>query len=726
MNMSEKLQKMQKIKKNKEKRLSSEIAKIVSGVLAAIFIIMIGTAIILSGNAITQAVNGEFEEASSAADAMVENILTSAGSATDNIVDYLQKAYEYSEAGKKNMLGDMKSNIAEDNVLEFTSSIYHTQITEMSSDVEKYITEIVRQTVKNNGDIVGMGVLFEPYAFDDNISDYAFFVLEENSDKDLEPYGLYEDYSKEEYYSKAAASMSPEFTEPYEDQGIMMVTYCVPIVYKNELKGMITADINVTNFAKIHKNSTTYPSKYTTVLNENGVVVYDSESEENVGAALKDFIAPKYLSIIQENMKSDDSFTLNIKRSDGVGEFCYYSPIKCGDIKWWVLTALESKDKNQAMSITLITLFIMMIAALILVTWIIFYLLKKMLKPIDSVVNAAENIAEGNLDIIIQAESQDEIGKLANAFMQTVNVLKNIIEDESYLLNQMAVGNFDVNSKAENDYKGNFTPILGSLKEINQKLSDTLSQIDEAAKQVSSASGQMAEASQTLAEGSTEQASAVEELLATINEVAAQVDKNASDAVEVSEKADTVGEFAKESNKQMNEMTEAMGKISDASKQISEIINAIESIASQTNLLSLNAAIEAASAGEAGKGFAVVAEEIRQLAGQSSKAASNTRRLIETSIREVENGNQIADATAKSLEKVTAGIGEITQIADMVRDSSMQQAASMEEVTHGIEQISEVVQSNSATAQESSATSEELSAQADELKNLVEKFTLKK
>lgn len=472
-----------------------------------------------------------------------------------------------------------------------------------------------------------------------------------------------------------------------------------PIVYKNELKGMITADINVTNFAKIHKNSTTYPSKYTTVLNENGVVVYDSESEENVGAALKDFIAPKYLSIIQENMKSDDTFTLNIKRSDGVGEFCYYSPIKCGDIKWWVLTALESKDKNQAMSITLITLFIMMIAALILVTWIIFYLLKKMLKPIDSVVNAAENIAEGNLDIVIQAESQDEIGKLANAFMQTVNVLKNIIEDESYLLNQMAVGNFDVNSKAENDYKGNFTPILGSLKEINQKLSDTLSQIDEAAKQVSSASGQMAEASQTLAEGSAEQASAVEELLATINEVAAQVDKNASDAVEVSKKADTVGEFAKESNKQMNEMTEAMGKISDASKQISEIINAIESIAFQTNLLSLNAAIE---------------------------AASNTRRLIETSIREVENGNQIADATAKSLEKVTAGIGEITQIADMVRDSSMQQAASMDEVTHGIEQISEVVQSNSATAQESSATSEELSAQADELKNLVEKFTLKK
>lgn len=712
--------------KKKEKKLSTEISRVVSCVLAVIFIIMIGTAILLSGMSITTAITGEFMTASTAADSMVESILNSASSATDNITDYLQKAYKYSDEGRRNMSGDSKVQSAGSDSAVFKSSIYNEPITEMSSDVEKYITQIVRQTAKNNADIVGMSVLFEPYAFDSNISDYGFYVLGEESEKEITPFGLYADYSKEEYYSKTAASKKPEFTEPYDDQGIKMVTYSVPIVYENELKGVITADINVTNFAKIYQANENYPSQYTTVLNENGVVVYDSESEDSVGAALEDFIAPKYLTVIKDKMKGDEQFSIDIRRADGVKESCFYSPIKCGDIKWWVLTALNTSDKNRAVTLTFIILLAMMIAGLVLVTWIVFYLLRKMLKPIDSVVSAAESIAQGNLNIEINSESEDEIGRLANAFMQTVNVLKSIIEDEAYLLKEMADGNFDIESKAENNYKGDFAPILKSLKGINTKLSDTLGQIGEASNQVSSASNQMAETAQSLAEGSTEQASSVQELLATINEVAAQVDKNASDAADVSNRADNVVGFANESNKQMNEMTEAMGRISEAAKQIGEIISAIESIASQTNLLSLNAAIEAASAGEAGKGFAVVAEEIRQLASQSSKAANNTRMLIETSIKEVENGNRIADITAKSLEKVTAGIGDITQIADAVKDSSEKQATSMEEVTNGIEQISEVVQSNSAAAEESSATSEELSAQADELKNLVGRFILKK
>lgn len=715
---------MKKHQKNaasqREKRLSSEIARVVSSILAVIFIVMIGTAIILSGRAITAAIDGEFQEAAKSADAMVENILVSAESATDSISEYLLKAYRYSKEGRHNMSGETQSGSA-----KYTSSIYHTEITEMSSDVEKYITEVIRQTSKNNVDIIGMAAFFEPYAFDDNIKDYAFYVLGTESDKDIEPYGLYDSYSKEEYYSKAASSLQPAFTDPYKDQGVMMVTYSVPIVYENKLMGVITADINVTNFAKVFSASEAYPSKYITVLNDNETVVYDSESQDNVGAVLSDFIAPKYLNQIHEKMKGDIPFTIEIKRADGVKETCYYSPIINGNIKWWVLTALNSSDKNEAVTITFLILFVMMIAALVLVTWIVFYFLRKMLKPIDYVVTAAQSISEGNLDIDIKTESNDEIGKLASAFQETAVSLRSIIEDEAYLLREMAEGNFNVNSKVEKAYKGDFLPILVSLKEINGKLSDTLGQINESSTQVSSASNQMAITSQSLAQGATEQASAVQELLATVNEVSEQVEKNALGASDASKKADTVGGYAKESNVQMADMTDAMDKITNASREIAEIIGAIENIASKTNLLSLNAAIEAASAGEAGKGFAVVAEEIRQLAGQSAKAASNTRQLIETSIREVENGTRIADNTAKSLEKVTAGVIEIVQIAEAVRDSSEHQASSMEEVTKGIEQISEVVQSNSATAEESSATSEELSAQADELKNLVGRFTLK-
>lgn len=714
----------------KEKRLSAEIAKRVSLILIGVFVCIIAAALIFSGSAIISSVNGEFETDARSADVQVENILESAREAADSVNVYLQKAYEMSAQGKRNMSGDEKIQKTQDtdavsSAASYKSSIYKTQITELSKDVEMYITEVIRQTSKNNINIVGMGALFEPYAFDENIRDYAFYVLGEESEKDITPFGAYEDYSSEEYYYNAKETGLPQFTDPYDDQGIKMVTYYVPIMYNNEFKGVVTADINVTNFEKVFSASENYKSKYVTVVNDKGVVIYDSDSDENVGVSMSDFISPDYMAQIQEKMNGDSGFTITIRRSDGVKESCYYSPVTCGDVTWWALTALEKKDQNESLYTTLFVLIVMTVISLLLVTFVIFSLLRKMLKPIDAVVTAAENIAEGNLGIEIHAETNDEIGRLANAFQNTVGCLKELIQDESMLLTQMADGNFNITSQAEDAYRGDFKPLLTSLREINQKLSEALSEINDSSSQVASASEQMATAAQTLAEGSSEQASAVEELLATVNEVAEQVNRNAADASEASAGANRAGDIARESNSQMGQMTGAMNKISETSKQIVAIIDAIEDIATQTNLLSLNAAIEAARAGEAGKGFAVVAEEIRKLATQSSVAANNTRDLIETAISEVESGNQIADETAESLVKVTEVITDITRITEGVKEASLNQAQSIRQVTTGIEQISEVVESNSATAEESSATSEELSAQAESLKNLVGRFRFK-
>lgn len=714
----------------KEKRLSAEIAKRVSMILIGVFICIITAALIISGSSIIESVNGEFKTDALAADVQVENILESASEAATSIDAYLQKAFKMSEDGKRNMSGDEKAEESEDmdavsSASLYKSSIYKTQISEMSLDVEKYITEVIRQTSKSNENIVGMGAMFEPYAFDSNIRDYAFYVLGSESENEITPFGAYDDYSAQEYYYKAKEAKTPQFTAPYDDQGIKMVTYCVPIIYNNEFKGVITADINVTKFEKVFTANENYPSKYVTVLNEDGVVIYDSEGEENVGASMSEFIGSAYLTKIQEKMKGDSDFKITTRRSDGVKESCYYSPITLGDITWWVLTALEMRDQNDSLYTTLFVLIVMTIISLILVTWVIFSLLRKMLKPIDAVVTAAESISDGNLDIELRTESNDEIGRLANAFQNTVESLKKLIQDESRLLTEMADGNFNIKTQAEDAYRGDFSPILMSLRAINRKLSEALSEINDSSTQVASASDQMATAAQTLAEGSSEQASAVEELLATVNEVSEQVNQNAVDASEASTRANHAGDIAKESNSQMGQMTEAMNKISVTSKQIVAIIDAIEDIASQTNLLSLNAAIEAARAGEAGKGFAVVAEEIRKLATQSSVAANNTRDLIETAISEVESGNQIADETAESLVKVTEVISDITRITEGVKEASLNQAESIKQVTTGIEQISEVVESNSATAEESSATSEELSAQAESLKNLVGRFRFK-
>ena len=167
-----------------------------------------------------------------------------------------------------------------------------------------------------------------------------------------------------------------------------------------------------------------------------------------------------------------------------------------------------------------------------------------------------------------------------------------------------------------------------------------------------------------------------------------------------------------------------MERITATSQEIGNIIGEIEEIASQTNLLSLNAAIEAARAGEAGRGFAVVADQIRKLAEDSARSAVNTKKLIESSLAEVEQGNQITERTTKVMQEVIVGLNQLAQGAEASSRNSVQQAEMMEQLELGVEQISEVVQGNSAIAEEVAATSEELSAQAISLDNMVGQFKL--
>ena len=341
--------------------------------------------------------------------------------------------------------------------------------------------------------------------------------------------------------------------------------------------------------------------------------------------------------------------------------------------------------------------------------------------PLGELSDRFTTFAKGNLtDPFPVVDTQDEVADMINTANEMKETLKLVIADCGKHLADMASGNFDIRTDCPEVYQGEFEKLLLAMRDMKNQMIVTLRSIEDA----SAGSTNLAEASQSLAEGATEQAGAVEELQATITSITENIEKAADQAHESYVQAKQYADEADNSRAQMTAMVDAMTRINETSKNIENIISEIEDIASQTNLLSLNASIEAARAGEAGRGFAVVADQIRQLAEQSTKSAVDTRELIEGSLEEIAEGNKAADKAAASIETVVEGIGKIAESSKNISQVSRDQATAMDQAEQGVNQISEVVQANSATAQESSATSEELSAQAVSLDELISKYIL--
>lgn len=390
-------------------------------------------------------------------------------------------------------------------------------------------------------------------------------------------------------------------------------------------------------------------------------------------------------------------------------------------------------DRGNSVSTTMTVVWIVLVIviALIIIASMFFSIrlganiAENISKPMVELGNRLEGFAQGDLfSPFPAAENDDELSDMIASATEMAQALDFIISDMQFILGKMADSDYTVKSQDNSKYIGDFKQLFESSKKLKDCMVETIHFIEESSGQVTAGSGNLADTSQSLAEGATEQASAVEELQATITTIADEAEKAAESAEQAYLQSQQYADMADNSSTDIKEMVDAMARINEASEKIGNIISEIENIASQTNLLSLNASIEAARAGEAGRGFSVVADQIRQLAEESSKSAVDTRTLIEKTMQEIDNGSKVADRAVASIEVVVDGIRKIAASSKELSLSSTNQARVMKEAEEGINQISDVIQTNAAVAEESSATSQELSAQAALLDGLVAKFEL--
>lgn len=400
-------------------------------------------------------------------------------------------------------------------------------------------------------------------------------------------------------------------------------------------------------------------------------------------------------------------------------------------IKEEFLSALDTRTKedirrlNQRAAIIRMLIVLSMVVVGCIQLIVMYVTRKRILKPIIAVRDQMSEISTGNLSADFALESDtSEIGMLVESIHETKSELKKYIHDIDSKLAQMATGKMDLT--IDNNYLGEFLPIQKALGQILDSLNYALLQINQTAGLVSVESEQVASDAQILSNGATEQASAIEELSASIQELSGQVKSTSQDADDARRSSIDLAGQLQACSKKMEELTSAMQDISESSMQISGIIKTIEDISFQTNILALNASVEAARAGNLGKGFAVVADEVQSLANKSSIAAKDITKLIENSMELVRHGTSLSGDTTDALSIGVTGSQNTAELVQKIADSAQQQSISLEQLTAGINQISDVVHTNTVTAEKSASSASELYKQADELKRSVQKFQLRR
>ena len=536
---------------------------------------------------------------------------------------------------------------------------------------------ILRNVLKGESKVLNAYTLWEPNAFDgkdeqyknvglyDGTGRYIANVIRDGQNFVYETPLDYETEGAGDYYLIPVKTKKEAIIDPYiyslNNKDVLMISCVAPILYENNVYGEVGMDISVDFINSLVNNVEWFDDAVDVlVLSNNGTIVANLSDSSSYGKSIVEYYSEEEcenLFNIIENNKEEI-----ITSEDFIS---FYAPINFGlsETTWFVKIDVPTEVVNKAIRKMMFAKLLLGLFFLIISITILYFILKRITKPIIKLSEISEKISAGDLNIEIDVNQQDEIGQLANS-------LRKII--------------------------ANFKKIISNVQSSSQALLN--------------AGNQLSSNSQQMTHSAAEQAATIEEVSSAMEEILETINSN-------TDKAENTSNISTTAAQEMSRNKELIFKSLNSVLDISQRISIISEIADKTDILSINAAIEAARAGDAGKGFAVVAHEIRKLADKTKNAS--------VEIEELSKVNQtITQISTKQLEKSIPKIIESAELVNNIVIASKEQTISVEAINNSILQLTSTTNENSASAEELSAQAEELSAQAAQLKDLVSVFKI--
>ncbi len=529
------------------------------------------------------------------------------------------------------------------------------------------------------------------------------------------------DFSDREYVKKSLSGESnlseltlSRYTNTYG------FSISAPIVDKtNVIVGVVYFRMDMNYIQNILESFHATDESYSYIIDENGMVIAHPDKE--VIQTLNLHEQKNGLELIADELA---------QKAIGTGDYQYNNhSIKCGyspiaNANGWSLVIATSTESimNEAVATSNAIIKIALLACvigLIIVALFAEYISKPVVRIKDNLVQ----IAEGNFAVEIEnVHRKDEIGILQNATVSLIDTLSKIIGQTNKVLERMAA--YDLTAQDMANYPGAFNTLSASVNRIKRILNNLIVEVQNSVSNVDAGAQQLSMAAEALSKGTLAQATSIQYLVNNLDDIAQRTIGNFEDEEIVNEKLNILDQQIKNGNHQMSILLDVVQEIENMSADINKIVATIDSIAFQTNILSLNASVEASRAGDMGLGFAVVAEEIRVLAQKCGESSKKTEELINRCLSSIGRAKDYADNTMESLSVIVSGSEEIAKAFDNIAETTKEQVNKTNQIRNEVNTISDVVQSNTATAEETSASSEALAEQAYALKEIIHKFKI--